>query len=111
MTTTESRTTAREYEVGALSDLTPGEGRTYTAGGRQIAVFLLGDDTVRALDAVCPHRGGPLADGQIDPDLVVCPLHQYAFRFDTGRCTAPGIDPVHIYPARVHDGRIVVTVG
>ncbi|EME61938.1 MULTISPECIES: Rieske (2Fe-2S) protein [Rhodococcus] len=111
MTTTESRTTAPEYEVGTLTDLTPGEGRTYTVGGRQIAVFLLDDGTVRALDAVCPHRGGPLADGQIDHDLVVCPLHQYAFRFDTGRCTTPGIDPVHTYAAHVRDGRIVVTVG
>ena len=40
----------------------------------------------RALDAVCPHRGGPLADGQTDADVVVCPLHAHVFDLGTGAC-------------------------
>lgn len=94
--------------VGSTSDLTPGEGRTFVADGRQIAVFLLSDGTVRAMDAVCPHRGGPLADGQIDGSVVVCPLHQYVFSLDTGRCTTDGIGAVSTYPATVVDGQVAV---
>ncbi|MGH3778900.1 MAG: Rieske 2Fe-2S domain-containing protein [Pseudonocardiaceae bacterium] len=30
---------------------------------------------MHALQAICPHRGGPLADGQ----HVICPLHNHAF--------------------------------
>lgn len=98
----------RQVTVGAVADLTPGEGRTYIVDGRQIAVFLLADGTVRAMDAVCPHRAGPLADGQIDGAVVTCPLHQYAFRFDTGACTTETVAPVRVYPATVHDGDVVV---
>ncbi|OZE26311.1 2Fe-2S ferredoxin [Rhodococcus sp. 05-2255-1e] len=93
--------------VGALEDLTPGEGRAYVVDGKQVAVFLLGDGSVRAMDAVCPHRGGPLADGQIDGSVVVCPLHQYAFSLDDGTCPS-GISSVRVYAASVVDGNVTV---
>ncbi|MBY4402416.1 2Fe-2S ferredoxin [Rhodococcus sp. 06-1477-1B] len=93
--------------VGALEDLTPGEGRAYVVDGQQVAVFLLSDGSVRAMDAVCPHRGGPLADGQIDGSVVVCPLHQYAFSLDDGTCPS-GIDSVRTYPAAVVNGKVTV---
>jgi nitrite reductase/ring-hydroxylating ferredoxin subunit len=96
------------YVVGPISDLTPGEGRTYVVDGRQIAVFLLSDGTVRALDAVCPHRSGPLADGQADASVVVCPLHAYAFRFDDGTCTSDGVGKVRIYRAEVVEESIAI---
>ncbi|GGG10025.1 nitrite reductase NAD(P)H small subunit [Rhodococcoides trifolii] len=94
--------------VGHVSDLTPGEGRTYVVGGRQIAVFLLGDGTVRAMDALCPHKGGPLADGQIDGKVVMCPLHQYQFSLADGGCTSEGIASVDVYEAAVVDGQVSV---
>ncbi|KQU47847.1 2Fe-2S ferredoxin [Rhodococcus sp. Leaf278] len=93
--------------VGAVEDLTPGEGRAYVVDGKQVAVFLLSDGSVRAMDAMCPHRGGPLADGQIDGSVVVCPLHQYTFSLDDGSC-ASGIDAVRTYPAAVVDGKVTV---
>lgn len=95
-------------DLGPVSDLTRGEGRTYTVDDQQIAVFLLSDGSVRATDAVCPHKGGPLADGQIDDSAVVCPLHQYSFSFDTGACAGRGVGSVRIYPVRVNDGRILL---
>jgi nitrite reductase (NADH) small subunit len=95
-----STATGTWTKVGSVGDLTPGEGRTYVVDGRQLAIFLLTDGTVRAMDAVCPHRGGPLADGQIDGSVVVCPLHQYAFSLDTGTC-ADNVGSVNVYPARV----------
>lgn len=93
--------------VGALEDLTPGEGRAYVVDGKQVAVFLLSDGSVRAMDAVCPHRGGPLADGQIDGSVVVCPLHQYAFSLDDGTCPS-GISSVRVYAASVVNGKVTV---
>ena len=74
------------HVLGALSEIPAGEGRAYAVAGRQVAVFRLRDGTVRALDAVCPHRGGPLADGQTDADVVVCPLHAHVFDLSTGAC-------------------------
>jgi nitrite reductase (NADH) small subunit len=90
--------------VGSIDDLTPGEGRTYVVAGKQIAVFLLADGSVRATDAVCPHRGGPLADGQVDASVVICPLHQYAFSLEDGSCGSDGVGSIHTYPAGVAAG-------
>lgn len=97
--------------VAPVGDLTVGEGRAYVVGGRQVAVFLLSDGTVRAVDAVCPHRGGPLADGQADLAVLVCPLHQHAFSLATGVCaTSGGVGAVRVYPASVRDGVVLVEV-
>ena len=97
------------HVLGALSEIPAGEGRAYAVAGRQVAVFRLRDGTVRALDAVCPHRGGPLADGQTDADVVVCPLHAHVFDLSTGACRS-GQSDVASYAVRVEEGRVVVVL-
>ena len=59
--------------LGPVDQVPEGEGRTFTVAGAQIVVFRLKDGTLRALDAVCPHRSGPLADGQIDAQVQTSP--------------------------------------
>ena len=95
--------------LGSIHDIPPGEGRTYAVDGTMVAVFRLRDGSMRALDAVCPHRGGPLADGQIDLKQVVCPLHLYAWDLATG-CSLSGQEPVASYPVRVDDDQLFVEV-
>ena len=94
--------------LGPVEAIPVGEGRAYAVGDVQIAVFRLRDGTLRATQARCPHAGGPLADGQLDPSAVVCPLHLRAFAFADGRC-AEG-EQVTVYPARVDDGEVVVAL-
>lgn len=62
-----------------------GQGRCVLLGGRKVAVFRLRSGQVYAVDAVCPHRGGPLSDGLADSGAVVCPLHGYKFSLSDGR--------------------------
>src|ERR1700687_1010300 len=50
------------------------EGRGVEVDGHQIALFNLGDRFL-AVENRCPHRGGPLSDGIVAGDVVVCPLH------------------------------------
>lgn len=96
--------------LGPLDQIPPGEGRAFDVDGEQVAVFRLKDGAVRALGAACPHRGGPLADGQIDASVVVCPLHQHAFELSSGACLS-GAGSARSYPVTVDaDGSIVVTV-
>lgn len=49
--------------LGPVDQVRVGKGRTFVIDDRQIAVFRLRDGSLRALDAVCPHRGGPLIAG------------------------------------------------
>ncbi|BBH69021.1 hypothetical protein ACTI_57060 [Actinoplanes sp. OR16] len=94
-------------KLGPLTDIPPGEGRSYAVDGQMIAVFHLRDGSLRAVDAVCPHQGGPLADGQIDNKVVVCPLHLFAWDLATG-CSQSGQPPINVYPVRVDGDQIVL---
>jgi nitrite reductase (NADH) small subunit len=98
-----------DVEVGAVDDIPVGEGRTFAVDGDQIAVFRLRDGTLRAIDAVCPHKGGPLADGLADDRVVVCPLHGHTFDMCTG-AEAGGADmSVRSYPVLAVGGSIRIT--
>ncbi len=96
--------------LGALDQIPVGEGRAFAVRGRQIAVFRPRRGPVRALDAVCPHRGGPLADGQLDETVVLCPLHLNGFRLADG-CSTTGAASVTWYPVEVDpDGNVLVSL-
>ena len=99
----------RAYTVGRVEDVPPGEGRAFVAGGVQVAVFRLRDGSLHATQAACPHAGGPLADGQTDPDVLDCPLHLYAYRWVDGAATSGSL-AVRTYPVREVDGLLVVDV-
>ncbi|MDQ0922163.1 nitrite reductase/ring-hydroxylating ferredoxin subunit [Pseudarthrobacter sp. W1I19] len=86
----------KAYVLGPVEQIPPGEGRAFAVDGGQVAVFRLRDGSLRALPAVCPHKGGPLADGTIDLNVVVCPLHQHAFDLATG-CSLTGADNLRPY--------------
>ena len=99
----------KAYTVGMADDVPLGEGRAFVAGREQVAVFRLRDGSLHATQAACPHAGGPLADGQSDLDVLVCPLHQYAYRWSDGASTS-GAAPIRTYPVRERDGYLVVEV-
>ncbi|MBB3675398.1 Rieske (2Fe-2S) protein [Modestobacter versicolor] len=99
--------TTSGHVVGRVEDVPPGEGRAFVAGDVQVAVFRLRDGSLHATQAACPHAGGPLADGQTDADVLVCPLHLYAYRWRDGSSTS-GNAPVQVYPVHEEDGHLVV---
>jgi nitrite reductase/ring-hydroxylating ferredoxin subunit len=99
----------RAHTVGRVEDVPPGEGRAFVAGDTQVAVFRLRDGSLHATQAACPHAGGPLADGQTDADVLVCPLHLFAYRWVDGAATS-GATAVRVYPVREVDGLLVVDV-
>ena len=96
-------------DIGRVDDVPVGEGRTFAVDGEQIAVFRLRDGSLRAIDAVCPHKGGPLADGLTDDEVVVCPLHGHTFDLATGSEAGGHPMSVRSYPVSAVDGTIRIT--
>jgi nitrite reductase (NADH) small subunit len=96
------------HSVGSIGDIPIGEGRAYIVDGTEVAVYRLRDGTLRALAAVCPHRGGPLADGLIDERVVVCPLHGHTYDLSTGAEIAANGDGVRAYHVTTDDGNILI---
>jgi nitrite reductase (NADH) small subunit len=93
-----------------VEEIPVGEGRTVVVDGVQVAVFRLRDGSLRAIDAVCPHRGGPLADGLADNCVVVCPLHGHAFDLSSGTEVSGAPLSVRSYPVEAVDGTIRLTL-
>jgi nitrite reductase (NADH) small subunit len=103
------QSTRTGHVVGRVEEVPLGEGRAFVAGGIQVAVFRLRDGSLHATQAACPHAGGPLADGQTDLDVLVCPLHLYTYRWSDG-ASSGGIEAVRVHPVSDVDGELVVEV-
>jgi nitrite reductase (NADH) small subunit len=98
-------------EVCRLDDLPVGMGRPFHVGSRQIAVFRTRTGKVFAVDGVCPHKGGPLADGMIAGDQLVCPYHSFRYDGKTGECDQAGACSITTYPVEVAGNSVRVTLG
>ena len=106
---TPMETIAKSHRLGPLAQIPPGEGRAFGVGGQQVAVFHLRSGAVYAVSAVCPHKGGPIADGQIDGNIVLCPLHMNAFELATG-CSTTGQEPLISWAVQIDEaGEILIS--
>jgi len=47
------------------------------------------DDEVFAIEDACNHAGASLAEGWLEDECVVCPMHAYVFELRTGKLNRP----------------------
>lgn len=87
--------------LGPVERIPLGEGRTFHLDGEAVAVFRLRTGGVHAVQADCPHRSGPLADGLVAGERVVCPLHGMTFDLRTGAPARDGCAALRVYPVTV----------
>lgn len=92
--------------LSALADVPEKAGICLAVGERRIALFRV-NHQVFALNNVCPHEGGPLADGFVEGETVMCPLHGWTFDLRSGRALT-GSKGVECYPVRIEEGRVLV---
>lgn len=95
--------------VASLDELKEEEGRMVEAGGKEIAVFRVGDQ-VYAFDNLCPHQGGPLSEGMIEGTQVICPWHAWLFDMKTGACAIAPQVKIDTYPVRIEGSDVYVDV-
>jgi nitrite reductase/ring-hydroxylating ferredoxin subunit len=89
------------HRVADTSDLPPGKGMAVQAGEQRVALFNC-DGVFHAIGDVCPHRGGPLSDGELDGPHVQCPWHGALFDVRTGdRVAGPSPRGVPCFAVRV----------
>jgi nitrite reductase/ring-hydroxylating ferredoxin subunit/uncharacterized membrane protein len=106
-----SQPTADLSEWRAVLDadkLRAGSPQRITVDGTDIALFRRGNQ-VFAINAVCPHAGGPLNEGQVEGETVQCPWHDSVFNLSDGALVhGPSTFPVACYEARRRDGKIEI---
>ena len=93
--------------VAAAADVPAGEGRVIDANGRSLAVFNV-DGAYHAIDNACPHRGGPLGDGDLVGPYAVRPWHGWRWDVTTGAHANNPAVKVACFPVSLNDGEILV---
>lgn len=68
------------------------------------------DDGFHAVIDCCTHQATPLSGGRIRRGVVMCPLHGTRFELGTGRCIGGAYRDLRVFPLRVVDGKIEVSV-
>ncbi len=96
------------HKVAETKDLPPGSGMAVEVEGRQLALFNV-EGTYYAIDDTCPHRGGPLSEGDLEGEHVICPWHSATFDLTDGSVLAPPAEEgVGSYRVEVDGGIIKV---
>ena len=85
----------------------PGEGRVVDADGKTLALFNV-DGAYFAIDNDCPHRGGPLGEGDVDGKVVACPWHGWRWDVTTGANVNNPAVRVACFPVTVEQGQLFV---
>ena len=95
--------------IATCDSIPPREGRAAVIGDKQIAIFNLGDRFL-AVENQCPHQSGPLCDGIVAGDAVVCPLHAWKVNLETGAVARPADHQgcIRTYPTRVDAGVVSI---
>ena len=99
------------HDLGAVDDLTTKGLHEVVVGRTRLAVTSVKGE-VSVISGACNHVGGPLGQGTLEGDYVVCPWHQWRFQRSTG-AGEPGFeqDAVPSYRTKVEDGRAYVDLG
>lgn len=97
--------------VASTSDLKEGAPLCVKAEDKALALFNI-KGKFYATDNVCPHAGGPLCEGKIKDDTVICPWHGSTYRVATGQVVSgPSKVNVASYPVEVKGTEIYVNLG
>jgi multimeric flavodoxin WrbA/nitrite reductase/ring-hydroxylating ferredoxin subunit len=97
-------------DIGSVAELAAAPLQVGTARNISIAISYK-DGVFGVVSNACNHVGGPLGEGRLDGDYIVCPWHGWKFHHTTGM-GEPGFeaDRVPAFPVKVEGGRVLVNV-
>ena len=100
---------SKTVKVAPASEITPKTPKIIEVDGAQIAVFNVNGEFC-AINNVCPHRGGPLGEGDLEGSLVTCPWHGWQFDVKTGQSPVNPAAAVKTFVCKVEGSDVCVEV-
>ena len=96
--------------VATTDELKSGERTVVEVKEHYIAVFNV-DNHYYAIEDLCTHDDGPLAEGELTGMVIECPRHGAQFDITSGKVLRfPAIKPVPRYDVRVENGEIQIKI-
>ncbi len=93
------------HHVCSEAELSEGECFKVEAFGLEIAVGRH-QGRLFALDNICPHRGGPLSEGDLSDGCLHCPLHGWGFSVESGAMRGNPSMAVPVYQLQIESGEV-----
>jgi len=94
-------------EIAKASEVPLGRIKTAVVDGRTIALYHTLDGFF-ATDNTCPHRGGPLAEGDLSGNEITCPWHLWSFDLVSGACPGNPEIAVATHEVRIEGDSVLV---
>jgi NAD(P)H-dependent nitrite reductase small subunit len=95
-------------KVCKVEDISPGHGRLVMGlHDKPIALFNV-EGKFYAINAICPHMGGPLQSGRLEGKVISCPWHQWSFCVDTGEADHQGGHQISTYQVQIQNGEVMI---
>jgi nitrite reductase/ring-hydroxylating ferredoxin subunit len=99
----------QKITVGRETDVPEGRGATVELlDGTELALYRVGCEFF-AVENFCPHKGAPLADGQLCGHAIECGWHGWRFDLRSGQCLS-NTSRVETYEVVIEDGWIKIIV-
>ncbi len=97
------------HDAIAEQDVQEGKGTIVQVAGHTMALFNI-SGKIHAIDNSCPHKQGPLGEGELEDCIVTCPRHGWQFDVRTGEGITMPLSPVKTYAVTVENGRVLVDI-
>src|SRR5271170_3410163 len=99
----------RCVKLATLAELPAGAAKEVEFEGRVYALYNI-DGTISAIDGICPHQGGPLADGIVEGTTVTCPWHGWEFDIRSGKTPMGPKITQPVYEVKIEGEDVLVAV-
>ena len=90
--------------INELADRTP----TYALVENTDLVIIKYDEAVSVLYGRCLHRGALMSDGRVDGDNIICGLHDWDYRIDTGVSEYNNKEVLNKFESWIEDGDLYI---
>lgn len=98
------------HRIARAEDLPEGERLIFEINNLPIVVFNVNGELLATGD-LCSHDEGPIGDGEIEGNVIVCPRHGARFDMRTRKAVAlPAVTGIPVYPVQITDGYIEIGV-
>ena len=95
-------------KAARVDEIGPGEKKIVDVEGVLVVIVNLAGRFF-AIEDVCTHDGGPLGEGDLQHDQLVCPRHGARFDVRTGDAlTMPAFEPIGTYAVKIENGDLFV---
>jgi 3-phenylpropionate/trans-cinnamate dioxygenase ferredoxin subunit len=94
-------------KIAKTSDLAPGDKMLVEYEDEDVGLFNINGEFY-AISDVCTHDDGPLVEGKLEGNTIICPRHGARFNVKTGEQTMPALGPVPLYQVKIEGNDILI---